>query len=84
MDAGRQCPSLARQADRNNPGYFTSEVQCPQRVAVNGIFSWQNGQSFVDGGGGASVRFKRLTCLITRNTANATIVKSTTVLMNAP
>lgn len=40
--------------------YRTSEVQCPQRVALRGIVVKQSGQSFVVGGpdgGGGGARF---------------------------
>ena len=50
-------------------------------LAASGIIEAHSGQAFSDGAGAF---FKRLTCLTSRNTAKATMVKSMIVLMNMP
>src|SRR5277367_1748840 len=72
--------------DREGVGavYPNCDVQFGQRVAGIGIIVWQNGHSFVVGDAGAGWRFIRFACFTTIKIINATIRKSTTVLMNSP
>jgi len=58
------------------------DVQCGQRVAFSGTVIKQNGQSFIVGAVAGAGRFNRLICLMSRNTASATIRKLTISLMN--
>src|SRR5213593_1176515 len=60
----------------------SSDVQCAQRTALSGTLIAQYGHSRVVVAAGFAVQ--RFTCRISRNTANATIRKFSTVLMNIP
>jgi hypothetical protein len=62
---------------------LSCEVQCGQRVAARGTLILQKPQSFVLAGGGG-FGINRLTDLMSRKTANATIRNSITVLMKVP
>jgi hypothetical protein len=69
--------------------YFTSEVQCGQRVALIGIVEKQRGHSLVVGSAGAagacsSRCFSEFIALIIRKIQNATMMKSIVTLMNEP
>src|SRR5262249_38089396 len=62
-----------------------SDVHCGQRMAFKGMFIPQKRHSFVAGAAAAGAgRRNRLTCLTSRNTANATMMKLTIVLMKFP
>ena len=65
---------------------FTSEVQWEQRVALMGIGDRQYRHSLVVGAAGPNSGFRaiRLTCRTMRKIANATMMKSITVLANIP
>jgi PPM family protein phosphatase len=67
-----------------DPNYLSSDVQCPQRVALIGMLIWQYGQSFVVGAAATTGFFSRFIALMTTKMAKATIRKSITVLMNTP
>ena len=64
----------------------TSDVQCAQRVASIGISDRQRGHFFVVGsaGGASSFFFAAFMALTTMKMARATMMKSSTVLMNVP
>lgn len=61
------------------------DVQWGQRVALSGIADWQKGHGFVvASAGGSGFLVNRLTCLMTMKMQNATMRKSSTLLMNLP
>ena len=80
---GRIYPDPATSS--NDFASYSAEVQCGQRVALIGIAVKQKGQSLVVGSAGASSCFSSLFIVRTSmKTANATMVKLTTELMNTP
>src|SRR5439155_21227111 len=82
----RRCASLAVEGNQGVTGALpaaSSDVQCGQRRARSGMLMAQWPHSFVAGAAG-DFGNRRLTCLTTTNTANATIRKLITALMKSP
>ena len=75
---------MARGNGRTGRGAYSSEVQCPQRVALMGIVIRHLSQALVVGSAGGGAFFRRLICLMIMKIQKATIRKSTSTWMKLP
>src|SRR5438309_8650779 len=83
LNSGHRRVEIANRNSSNN--HLRSAVQWAHFIALTGIADRQWGQSLVIGAAAAGAgSCKRLTCLMTRKTANATIKKLRILLRKMP